>query len=62
MTDWLLDMEAAEGFLAKVSVFEGMDVSDVNTGSQYEDVEFVSGVGKGMEELCEIQGEEVIQS
>ena len=55
-------MEAAEGFTAEVSVFEGMDVGDVDVGSWYEWVELVHGVGKGAEELSEIQGEGVMWS
>ena len=62
MTDWLLDMETAEGFTAKVSMFEGVDVGDVDIGSWYKDIELVGGVGEGTEELCEIQGEEVMRS
>ena len=59
---WLSDMEAAEGFAAKVSVFEGMGVGNVDAGSQYECVELVSSVGKRAEELSEIQGKGVMWS
>ena len=55
-------MEAAEGFMAEVGVFEGVNVGDVDMSSGYEDVEFVGGVGKRAKELCKIQGKEVMWS
>ena len=61
-TDWLLDMEAAEGFSTEVSMFEGVNVGDMDTSSRYKDVELVGGVREGTKELCKIQGEEVMQS
>ena len=55
-------MEAAEGFVTEVGVFEGMDVGDVDTSSRYEEMKFVGCVGKRTEELSEIQDEGVIWS
>ena len=62
MTVWLSDMEVTEGFMAKVGVFECVDVGDMNVGPGYERMEFVHGIREGAEELCEIQGEGVMWS
>ena len=55
-------MEVAEGFTAEVSVFEGVDVGDMDTSSRYKGVELVSGVRERAKELSEIQGEGAVQS
>ena len=62
MTVWLSDMEVAEGFAAEVSVFESMDMGNMDSCTRYKGMEFVGGVREGTKELCEIQGEKVMWS
>ena len=62
LTVWASDMEAAEGFATEVSVFEGVDVGDVDTSSGYKGMKFVGCVGERAEELSKIQDEGVIWS